>query len=488
MNEPVESHPPNAVAPDQRARVALRRGVYALLIALSLGSVAGRILAVNTVNRVDLEKHLHNQGREDWRRQTPFLSANDRSRWCMIRALVEHQTYAIDEIIAEPNWHTIDMVQHKDRQGQTRLYSSKPPLLPTLLAGPYWVIHRLTGATLASEPYLIGRGMLLVVNGLCLLIIWLVLARLVERHGSGDWGRIFVLGCATLGTYLTTFAVTLNNHVIGAAAAMMAVDAAIRIWYEQRDQWRWYALAGLAAAFTAANELPALSLLGVVGAVLAWRSLRLTLLGFLPGAALVAAGFFGTNYLAHDTLAPPYAFRSSTDPSQNWYEYTYERNGRTVTSYWTNPGGVDRGEPDPGRYVVHALVGHHGVFSLTPIWLLSFAAMVWALWGKEMPLRGFALLTLLLSVVCLTFYLTQPQSNRNYGGVTSGFRWMFWFAPPWLLAMLPLAERMARRRWLLAIALLLAAFSAMSASYPTWNPWTSPWISDYFESGRWIHL
>ena len=47
------------------------------------------------------------------RKQRPFLSGNDRSRWDTIRALVEHGTYAIDDIVAEPNWDTIDMVQHR---------------------------------------------------------------------------------------------------------------------------------------------------------------------------------------------------------------------------------------------------------------------------------------------------------------------------------------------------------------------------------------
>ena len=87
------------------------------------------------------------------------MSANDRSRWCTVRSLVEHGTYAIDEITAEPGWDTIDMVKHDGH-----LYSSKPTLLATLMAGEYWVIHRLTGATLGTHPYEIGRFMLVTIN------------------------------------------------------------------------------------------------------------------------------------------------------------------------------------------------------------------------------------------------------------------------------------------------------------------------------------
>ena len=41
----------------------LRRGVYALLIALAAGDMTGRLIAVNSVSRVELEQHLINQRR-----------------------------------------------------------------------------------------------------------------------------------------------------------------------------------------------------------------------------------------------------------------------------------------------------------------------------------------------------------------------------------------------------------------------------------------
>ncbi|HVC97185.1 MAG TPA: hypothetical protein VND64_26130, partial [Pirellulales bacterium] len=152
-------------ADDPRRR--LRRAVYLLLIALSTGSIVGRTLAVNSVDYIRLEKHLkEKEKRRDWQKQRPFLSANDRSRWCTVRALVEHGTYAIDDIVGQPNWDTIDMVKHDDLGREApgadegRLYSSKPPLLATLMAGEYWLINQWTGATLATHPYSIGRGMI----------------------------------------------------------------------------------------------------------------------------------------------------------------------------------------------------------------------------------------------------------------------------------------------------------------------------------------
>ena len=51
------------------------------------------------------------------------------------------------------------------------------------------------------------------------------------------------------------------------------------------------------------------------------------------------------------------------------------------------------------------------------------------------------------------------RQDRNYGGMTSGFRWMFWLAPLWLVVMLPAADRLARRGSAMAVALVLLRLS-----------------------------
>lgn len=460
----------------------LRWGIYLVLIALAAGNMMGRLLAVNSVDKIALEQS--RGGREILQR--PFLSANDRSRWMTIRSLVEQGTYQIDAIVGRPTWDTIDMVQHRGRDGELHLYSSKPPLLATLLAGEYWVIHRLTGWTLGDEPYAVGRLMLVTVNVLPLVLMYFLLARLVERFGTTDWGRVFVMAAATLGTQLTTFAVVLNNHLVAAVSAAVALYAYVRIRCDGERRWRYFALAGFAAAFTAADELPALSLLAAIGLMLALRASRETFSAFVPAAVVVIVAFFVTNYLAHDSLRPPYMHRSATDPSDNWYAYKYTVNGVERESYWLDRQGIDRGEPSRLTYAVHVLAGHHGVVSLTPVWLLS----VWGTWlwfkSGDAARRELALGIAALTIVCLVFYIgLRPQEDRNYGGMTSGFRWMFWFAPLWLVVMLPAADRLAGSNWGVALAAALLTLSALSVSYPTWNPWTQPWIYRWLEWCGW---
>jgi hypothetical protein len=502
---------PRVGDPGQR----LRSGVYALLIALAAGNMSGRLLAVNAINRQELETSVVNQRvaaaekkfraegasedivraklaaarkliEHEERRQRPFLSGNDRSRWLAIRALVEKGTFEIDDVMDRHVWNTIDMVKHRGRDGKMHLYSSKPPLLIVILAGEYWLINKATGWTLADNPYEVGRLMLFTVHVLPMVLLIAIVAGLAERFGTTDWGRIFVVAAAAFGTFLTTFAVVLNNHVIAAASASVALYAFVRIWFDGDERVRWYALAGFAAAFTAADELPALAFLALVAAPLLLHNWRAWLLGFAPAAAIVVAAFFAANYAAHDSLRPPYMHRDKENGEDDWYRYTYMLDGKERPSYWNNPQGIDRGEPSKVVYAFHTLIGHHGIFSLTPSWLLSVWGLVIWLWRGTPRQRQLAAGILLLSVVCLTFYIgLRPQHDRNYGGMTSGFRWVFWLAPFWLAGMIPATDRLSRTRFGMALALVLLAFSVLSASYPTWNPWIQPWIYNWLQSNGW---
>jgi hypothetical protein len=77
--------------------------------------------------------------------------------------------------------------------------------------------------------------------------------------------------------------------------------------------------------------------------------------------------------------------------------------------------------------------------------------------------------------------VTRPLEDRNYGGTATGFRWALWFAPLWLFAMLPAADALGTTRARRILAAVLLAISVASASYPTWNPWTPPWLQVYLD-------
>ena len=516
--------------------------IYWLIIAASVLVVFGRILTAGLHLGTDAE--------------TPFYSANDRSRWATIRSLGDEGRYEIDYVIEDRkriNWNTIDKVQHVGTDGELHFYSSKPTLLPTLISYIYRGIKLVTDWELETETSTLARLILMLVNGVpWLLYLWL-LGKILETVEINDWARYFIVAVAGFGTFLSTFAVTLNNHLPAAVCVAATLYCLVRIVNYQDRSWRMFALAGLTAAFAAANELPALSFLVAVSVVCAFKSPSQFLIGFLPAAALVVAGFFGTNYLAHNEWRPPYAYRSdgpvvatvsgdftdtlndgrlppefveqlndrnlteprvsaanwpfTDDPAGQirWRVSDLERNVCTILgnesnndfqirawnnwydyegTYWTSDkkSDVDLGQPDSTLYLFHILFGHHGIFSLTPIWLLSLAGMIVLLFRPQLKLRWLAFGALSISIVVIAFYAFKvPGHDRNYGGFTSGFRWAFWLAPLWLISMAPIADWLGKTRSGRAVCLLLLVLSGLSAWYSASNPWVHPWLYEIWD-------
>ena len=360
------------------------------------------------------------------------------------------------------------------------LYSSKPPLLPTLMAAPYALIYYASNGdlTMENEPFLIVRLTLILCNLLPLIVCWFFLSRLIERFGTTNWGRAFSVAFVCFGTFLSTFVVTLNNHIPGAVSVTIAFYCAVRIVFDKETRWRYYSLAGFFGAFAVACEPPALLLCCLLGLWLFWHQFVRTFFLFAPTVLLVAAAFFATNYVAHKTLLPAYS-------QPDWYVYKYEKgknsdgSPRILDSYWKNPQGLDKGEEHRSDYVFHSTVGHHGLYSLTPVWALSLLGLL--IWLFDRRYWGMALLILFTSGVVFAFYMFLPLEQRNYGGNTSALRWVFWLAPLWSVALVAAADQLGKHVFFRMIALACLLVSVMSVAYPVWNPWTMPWTYNLME-------
>ena len=149
---------------------------------------------------------------------------------------------------------------------------------------------------------------------------------------------------------------------------------------------------------------------------------------------------------------------------------------------WTKPEEAARrgivGE-SYGKYLFHMTLGHHGFWSLSPIFLVAAFGLLGLLKpGRRMGVVAW--LTLALTVILLAFYTWNPKA-RNYGGSAQGLRWLMWLVPFWLL-MLPTAlDAMAGRPWLRRVATLALFVSVMSVGYALRSPWSGPWIMDMME-------
>jgi hypothetical protein len=406
------------------------------------------------------------------------FSNNDASRWATVRALVDTGSYSIGHreeypdgtyrdfgIIAQGDWGTIDVVMHPATR---QFYSSKPTLLPTLLAGEYWVLRRVLSLDFERHRLAVVRVILITINLIPFGLYLLLFARLVERIGPTDWGRLFVFTTAAFGTFVSGFLGSLNNHTVAAMGVLFAVYHCFRIHLDHDRRWWRFALAGLFAGWTACNELPAATLACGLLLWLARLAPRDTLRFALPAMLIPVAAFASTQYLATGALIPTYAQKA-------WYDF--------AGSYWFTPANIDSANEPKLVYAANLLAGHTGILSLTPVLLLGWIGMVRTAWrspgsGRERAAaRILAWLTLALTLITFVFYVIRTE---NYGGKTSGPRWFFWLVPLWLLTMIPEADRWGLdRRWR-RIAAVLLAFSISTASYALANPWQPSWLLALF--------
>ena len=229
-----------------------------LWLLLAGGLIIGTILAQGTLN----------------------YGVNDGSRWNTVFYLVEHGTYEYlpdhdaGEMILHhrapagpfpdrpshlPPFYTIDMIGRKAEDGTWHYYSSKPPFLPTVLAGLVLLIEKLSFGTLdfKAQPFFFIRTTLILTHAIPLLVgLWLI-RRHLPRFEKAPFVQHFSIAAVMVGTYLTPWAVTFSNHIPAACAAIFALHATVRIFYDGRRAWYWFVMAGFFAAFAACCELPA---------------------------------------------------------------------------------------------------------------------------------------------------------------------------------------------------------------------------------------
>ena len=244
-----------------------RRLVYALLIALAAGVAGGRILSAErlyepSVHAADGAKGIP---RPAWPRSRPdpwpTFSSNDRSRWALVRALVDEGTFVIGRrdravvlasgpamlaardplqaialfqagylarigsdrgIIFEDGFQSVDKVLHPTR---LEFYSTKPPLLAVLAAGEYGVLKKLFGWSIVEQRWEVIRTILFTFNVVPLVLYLALLAWLAERFGGSDWAKFYIIAAGGFATLVNPFLVTFNNHTIAATGVTVALYA-----------------------------------------------------------------------------------------------------------------------------------------------------------------------------------------------------------------------------------------------------------------------
>lgn len=505
-------------------------------------------------------------------RMPTMIGANDISRWCTIWSLLERGTFMIDDcpwqsetqdkVFRTNPWEEVAPGSTAPRH----FYSSKPPMLPTLIAAGLYPVRQLVGLPLdhqsispriprnvivadpsapggkrtemqTPEPFkwslhvVYFKPVLVFLNVLPLAIMLVRYRRYLDDGDHPDWAWLASLSAFAFGTYLTVFTSTLNNHLIAAWSAFFAMGAMVRAFNDNSRRPGPYIQAGFFSAFCACNELPAASLPALMGLVLASVSLRRMFTAFLPAALVPVAIFFACQYAALGTFKPAYA-----DFGGDAYEY--------AGSYWTTPLDLDYFDkhPEPRiTYLGHMLFGHHGIFSLSPIFLFAMAgiaarmgnrfyramalllaclaiagaaagyriykyqtidplAMTWLVWLLPLWLliipqpidprtnpgkAAGAWMTMVLSVVVIGFY---GYKTNNYGGSTQGLRWLFWLIPLWIYYLPDGFRSGSETRLHRRLGYTALALSFLSVGYAIRSPWTHPWLLDALDRLGWYSL
>lgn len=461
------------------------------------------------------------------------MSPNDRARWDTVWSLTDFNTYQIFDTKAEAEkwkkpeqWETIDKVARKivgkDGKEELQYYSSKPPLLPTVAAGIVKAM-RTVGPPISKEDRgkptvgnssIYFKSTLMIINLIPFLIFLVLYREYLDHTAATDYSWFVSMTAATLCSLATGYLTTFNNHTVAAHAAGITLFLLWPIWRDgRRDAWR-LALAGLFAGWTAANELPALAFaIGVLIFSLS-RAFLSALVFFLPPMVLVICAFFYTNNASFGSYIPAYLQPEMYDyPDSYWRKSDKSAidalstpredgtfvEGPRVAGEFTNKikelvkkpsADAPEAAPKPSGlfvspiYLLHMTFGHHGVFSMTPIWLFALFGLLAALNADHGWERLAAWFLFLIVLVTFAFYW-MVNTERNYGGFCHGMRWLLWLSAIWLMYLPHVLDGLAHSKLGRGLVWLSMAVSIFSVA-DTWsNPWTYSWLHRIL---IWCHL
>ena len=135
---------------------------------------------------------------------------------------------------------------------------------------------------------------------------------------------------------------------------------------------------GSGAAFTEVNEIPALSFLALVSGLLLFRYPRQTLLYLVPAALVPIAASVAAQYAALGELKLVYTEFGTESYLWEGSLWKTPLELDALNLPWFDPQEAARrgiaGESH-GLYLFHMTLGHHGFWSLTPIFFFSLGGI-----------------------------------------------------------------------------------------------------------------
>ena len=355
------------------------------------------------------------------------ISDDELARLATVQALAEDDRL---DIGASPFVITRDKVQ---RDG--RWYSTQPPMMAVLLAGPYRLMHHL-GYSFETHPHwvmfmLTLLGTTLPVAGAGGLIYRM--GRLFELRRPWRTGLALAV---VLGSGLVSYATVLNAHAPAAALALASAGCLVHVTITNRRMHGsiWLMLSGICAALAATLEPVAVVfvvLFAVVVLALRWTAVqRLAgLVVFLLGAAVPLAahvavvqrttgdvwqgsglaqrsgfGVHGVRAESADVASLESEFEEEPEPASAW------------RSFWAGAGRV-----------ATAFLGTHGVLSHFPVVLIGILGVTMVM-HRHWPATTKVLATATLVGAAMIILLYALRAT-DWTKAMFGTRWFVVFLP-----------------------------------------------------------
>lgn len=364
------------------------------------------------------------------------LGDNSRSRFITVERLVERNTWAH----AAPGDTTpfplsIDAIRLGDR-----IYSSKPPLYPLVMAGQAKALKAITGWDFYAHRKDYLRFLLLLNQVFPYLLMLIVAMRFLLAFTQNRWTLHFMLLALSLGCLAYGYTPEINNHSPAASLLLIAVWGVYRVWTgEERRRWMM-ALLGLLIGYTMALELPAMGFGVVLLGLLLWRDR----IGGAMAGICMALPAIPTLWIFHEI-------------SGEWKPfYMQGKLYRWEGSYWNNPQDSDLLREPQALYFLKTLVGVKGLLTVTPLLTLPLGLLLPAV-RRRLPDLPTVLKWAALPALLIIAYI--GLRTYNYGGDCIGMRWYIVFMPLLLFMAWPVVEWLGQRTWgrVVSVALLAAS-------------------------------
>ena len=343
------------------------------------------------------------------------VSDDELGRMATVQSLVERKALAIEGSAFVPTHSTVRIGDH--------LYADQPATFAVLLAGPYWVMHRL-GLDLAHNASIVEFVLTLLGVTLPVALAAGLFYRMGRLFELPRWKRALLAFVATFASGLVSYAVVLNAHAPAAVLVIAAAASLAHVAISKRPAacGGCLAICGLCAGLAAAIEPAAVIfvlLLALVIPAMRWKwqmrvaGLFMYLIGLAPPLLL------------HAVLTVP--ITGDLRPMA-WHPEFYSRVDLKTAA--------DGDDDDNSRSVLlwdglaklsDATVGEHGILSHFPILIVGitgiFAVMHrhWPVSTKMMAAAsGIAALAILAGCCFIT---------RTGAGSMFAARWFIVFLP-----------------------------------------------------------